>query len=227
MVLVESGILKTYLEKACPVKQYNICNYKDNLPPVAWSFHWDANSPLQKTGGWDANRKEYNAIISDIFSRPKYYPFIAYKSLEATARQLVLYQVDGNYILPWAKFDEGTSPFTAIEKYFPHELNQLKTSRQNTKTFNIALIDATFFLTMIISSILSLLVFSQISDNKKEFIQVLIVVVIFILLNAIVTASLSSVNARFNSRVFWIFPFLNTIIIYKVAKQIFLTIKIK
>ena len=39
--LAESGILKTYLDKECPTKNYNICKYKDTLPAVAWEFVWD------------------------------------------------------------------------------------------------------------------------------------------------------------------------------------------
>ena len=44
--LAESGVLKTYLEKACPTRQYKICQYKDNIPPVAWEFVWDTEKAL-------------------------------------------------------------------------------------------------------------------------------------------------------------------------------------
>lgn len=212
--LVESGVLKTYLDKACPVKNYRICAYADQLPPVAWEFHWDASSPLQQTGGWEANRAEYNAIIRDIFSRPKYYPYIAYKSLEATARQLVLFNIDGTYVLPWMKFDEETSPYKAIQQYYPHELNELKASRQNTKTLSIPFYDNLFVTVIVLSTVL--LLFLMPDREKKLFYRLVCCAGMLMLLNAFTTAVLSSVNPRFMSRVIWIIPFINLIMLFRI-----------
>jgi hypothetical protein len=225
--LVESGILKIYLEKACPLHNYKICPYKDSLPPVAFNFHWDANSPLQKTGGWAANKTEYNTIIADIFSRPKYYPLIAYKSIEGTARQLALYEIDGSYSLPWAKFDAGTAPYEAVKQYFPHELNQLFASRMNDKTFNIPFLNNLFYIILILSSIMALFLFSFCGENKKEIVIILIIFCTCIFLNSYVTALLSSINSRFNSRVFWLIPLFNSIVIYKAFNQFYLKLKNK
>ncbi|MBS1781823.1 MAG: hypothetical protein JSS78_02025 [Bacteroidetes bacterium] len=215
--LVESGVLKTYLDKACPLKHYAICQYKDNLPPVAWEFHWDATSPLQKTGGWEANRKENTEIIRDIFSRPKYYPFIAYKAVEATARQLVLFNIDGSYVLPWIKFDESTAPYQSVKEYFPHEINQLTTSRMNQKTLSVGLFDAVYALVIILSTICGCLLIAN-STHKREYIILASILGLLIILNAFITATLSSVNARFNARVIWLLPFLNIIFIYKATQ---------
>jgi hypothetical protein len=223
--LVESGVLKVYLEKACPIKNYKICNYKDNLPTLAWTFHWDASSPVQKEGGWAANKEEYNTIIADIFSRPKYYPFLAYKSVEATARQLVLTQIDGNYILPWAIFDDGTAPFEAIEQYFPHELNEFKNSKQNIKTFNIPFYDNLFFMVLIITIIFCLLFYQRIYPENKFLGSVLVIFIVLIVFNAFATAILSSVNARFNARVIWLIPFFSLILIYKMGQYFLSKVK--
>lgn len=223
--LIESGVLKVYLEKACPTKNYKICKYKDNLPPVAWEFHWDATSPVQQEGGWMANKQEYNEIIFDILSRPKYYPFLLYKSFEATARQLSLTHIDGNYMLPWAIFDDGTAPFEAIEKYFPHELNEFKRSRQNEKTINISFFDNLFLLVILLTTIFSLFVSSYTNWELGKY--AILIFIVFILLNAYSTAILSSVNARFNARVIWLLPFFNSIILYKTIQILSRTIKTK
>ncbi|RYD59452.1 MAG: hypothetical protein EOP56_00895 [Sphingobacteriales bacterium] len=212
--LNESGVLKTYLDKACADNQYKICAYKDKLPPVAWEFHWDASSPVQQTGGWDANRQEYNAIIKDICSRPKYWPFLAYKSLEATARQLSLTNIDGSYSLPWTKFDEESSPYKMIAKYYPHELNEFKMSRQNTKTFNIPLYNNIYVIVIILSSIAVLLF---VNPWTREMKLVYLSTIALIVLNAFTTATLSSVNERLNSRVIWLLPFLNLLFIFRAA----------
>lgn len=208
--LSESGVLKTYLDKACPIYPYKICAYKDNLPPLAWEFHWDANSPVQQTGGWDANKDEYNAIIKDIFSRPKYWPFLAYKSVEATARQLTLTNIDGSYSLPWTKFDEESSPYKTIAQYYPHELNEFRMSRQNTKSFNIGLYNNVYVIVIILSS-LAVLVFISRWSNEMKFIYFF--AILLIILNAFTTATLSSVNERLNSRVVWLIPCLNMLMI--------------
>jgi hypothetical protein len=211
--LVESGVLKTYLDKACPVKNYRICNHKDNLPAVAWEFHWGETSPLQKEGGWDANRSEYNTIIRDIFSRPKYYPYIIYKSLDATARQLVQFNIDGSYALPWVKYDEQSQAYNAIAQHFPHELNLLKSSRINGKTLSIPFYDNVFAFVIVLSSIL--LMISLPSTQKPAFYRIALFLAIFILLNAFATAVLSSVNARFNARVIWLVPLINCIFLFR------------
>ena len=214
--LVESGVLKTYLDRACPERNYKICAHINELPLAAWQFHWDAASPLQKEGGWDANKEEYNTIIADIFSRPKYYPYIAYKSIEATARQLALFHIDSWYTLPWMKFDEESSPYKAIEKYFPHELNQLKVSRQNTKILDIGFYDNMFAIVVIVSCIAVL--FTIPAPLKKQFFILAACIGVMILLNAFVTAVLSSVNSRFNARVSWLIPFVNVLMLLKISR---------
>ena len=217
--LVESGVLKTYLDKACPIKNYKICKYIDSLPPVAWQFHWDGSSPLQKEGGWDANREEYNTIIRDIFSRPKYYPYMAFKAVEATARQLAGTNIDGWYILPWNKFDEESSPYKAILEHFPHEINEVKISRQNTKTLYIGFFDNLFLIVITTSIFLVLLLLPRTQYN--EFFRVFSLVLILMVLNAFATAVLSSVNERFNSSVLWLLPFVNIIFLVKAVRYHF------
>lgn len=211
--LVESGVLKMYLDENCANKNYNICPYKDSLPPLAWEFHWDGKSPLQKTGGWEANKKEYNAIIGDMFSNPKYWPIIAYKSIEATARQLALFNIDEVYTLPWTVFDESSIVYEMVARYFPHEANQLKPSRINAKALNIPFYNGLFSLVIVLSSMAALLLLK--GQYKREYINVIGFIAVFVLLNALITACLSSVNPRFNSRIIWLIPFINIVFLYK------------
>ncbi|MBK6932252.1 MAG: hypothetical protein IPH12_15870 [Saprospirales bacterium] len=48
--MVDSGMLKMYLDDACPTNAYRLCQYKDSLPENSRQFHWDGNSPLHKEG---------------------------------------------------------------------------------------------------------------------------------------------------------------------------------
>ena len=214
--LVESGVLKTYLDKACPIKPYKICAFKDSLPPVAWEFVWDAPSPLQRTGGWDANRKEYNIIIKDIATRPKYIAFIGYKSLEATLRQLVLINTDGSYDLPWVKFLEDTPPYENIKKYFPHELSEFRNSALNNKTFNLALHNAIFGLVFLLSSLLVLFTWRY-NNARSDFAAIYLVAILFIICNAFTVATFANVLTRLNSRLIWILPMLNIVFLYRLV----------
>ena len=212
--LAESGVLKTYLEKACPTRQYKICQYKDNIPPVAWEFVWDTEkSPVFKVGGWDSTKSEYNTIINDILSRPKYWPFLVYKSVEATMRQVILLNIDEAEELPWRKFDRESDMYVTIAKYYPHEINEFEVSRQNYKTFNLPFYDHVYVIVILLSSIVCLLITK--GEERKKVWAVYWLVLAYIFINAFVTATFGNVLSRLNSRTIWLLPMTNIIFIYR------------
>jgi len=211
--LVESGVLKTYLDKACPLYDYRICKFKDSLPPAAWGFVWDGASPLQKTGGWEVNRLEYNKIIRDIVSRPKYWSYLMFKSSEATLRQLVLINIDAVFELEWIKYLNGSPPFENVAKYFSHELSELKSSKENNNGLKIDFMNSVFCICLVASSITVLLVYQ--SDVHKELNNIAILLFVLIILNAFTTATFANVLTRLNSRVIWLIPVLNAMYIYQ------------
>lgn len=212
--LAESGVLKTYLEKACPVKDYKICVYKDNIPPVAWEFVWDIEkSPVFKAGGWDSTKEEYNTIIRDIATRPKYWPFLAYKSMEATARQVILLNIDEAEELPWRKFDRESHMYTTIARFFPHEINEFEVSRQNQKTLNISFYDGVYVIMLLLSSLICM--FCLRGDEKDTAARVYFFIILFLLINAFATATFGNVLSRLNSRAIWLLPMANFIFIYR------------
>ena len=211
--LVESGVLKTYLDKACPVYNYGICPYKDSLETNAWGFVWDASSPLNKTGGWEANRKEYIHIISDIISRPKYWPFLMFKSGEATLRELVLINIDGLFELPWVKYLKDSPPYENVSKYYPHELNELASSKQNVNALDIKFMDSVYCIVFIVALLIVILLIGVTPKNFK--IISVIFLLILVVLNAFTTATFANVLTRLNSRVIWLIPVVSSIYIYE------------
>ena len=211
--LSESGVLKTYLEKACPIYNYKICAYKDNLPPVAWEFVWDqTNSPVFKTGGWDSNKVEYNKIIKDIASRPKYWGFMSYKSIEATIRQVILTNIDEGEERSWIKFEKDHPLFIELGKRFPHEINEFQVARQNYKTLNLNFYDDVYILFLLLTSVFVL--FGLSADSKKNALPVYIFFIGFIFINAFSTATFGNVLSRLNSRNIWLLPMINLVYIY-------------
>jgi hypothetical protein len=217
--LAESGVLKTYLDKACPLYDYGICKYKDSLPAAAWGFVWDGASPLQKTGGWEANRKEYRQIINDIGNRPKYWPYLMFKSAEATLRQLVLINIDGVFELGWITYLDGSPPFESVKTYFNHELNELKSAKENSNALNTKFMNHVFAICLVLSSIMALLLKRKGLHDELNMVAILLFVLI--ILNAFTTATFANVLTRLNSRVIWLIPILNAMYIYKYAVQTF------
>ncbi len=215
--LAESGVLRTYLEKACPTRDYKICAYKDNLPHVAWGFVWDQASPVSKTGGWEANREEYSTIIRDIASRPKYWPFLAYKSIEATSRQIVLSNIDESEELSWLVYDKDNPVYKAVERYFPHEISEFAVVRQNQKTLNIPFYDDVYVVFLLITFVAVMLLTGK--DTKTEVGRVYLYLLLFLLLNAFVTATFANVSTRLNSRCIWLLPLVNVALLYSIVKQ--------
>ena len=212
--LCESGVLKTYLDKACPVYNYKICPYKDNLPPVAWGFVWDeVNSPVFKTGGWEANKDEYKKIIKDIASRPKYWLFIAYKSVEATMRQVILTNIDEGEERPWIKFEKDHPLFIELGKRFPHEIGQFEVARQNYKILNLNFYDDVYILVLLLSTVIIL--FGLRGPLKRKTLPIYLFFVLFILINAFSTATFGNVLSRLNCRNIWLLPMINLFFIYE------------
>ncbi len=195
--LSESGILKMYLEKACPTKNYAICQYKYGLPPVAWDFVWDDRFYIKSDTMQAAiRRKEYKTILGDICSRPKYLAFMTYKSIEATARQVVLTNIDEAEERTGIKYDENHALFKEIGKYFPHEINQFVSSRQNKGTLNYTFYDDVFVIVLLLSTLFVLFGFDPMA--RKEAFAVYLFFLCFILLNAFSTATFANVLSRLN-----------------------------
>lgn len=211
--LCESGVLQTYLEKACPVYNYKICQFKDSLPAVAWEFVWDHRyNPVNDSLGWEANNIEYNAIMKEIISRPKYLLFLFYKSIEATARQAILINIDEGEERPWIKYDETDPVFKELKKDFPHEFNLFKSARQNTKILNYVFYDEVYVIVFCISLIMLLFIVND--AQWKMLVPYLIFITLYVCLNAFVTATFGNVLSRLNSRNVWILPMFNIIILY-------------
>lgn len=214
--LAESGVLKTYLDRACAANDYKLCAYKDSLPVVAFSFVWDGNSPVNKTGGWDANKEEYERILGDLATTPRYYPLLAFKSLEATARQLTQINIDESYALPWTVFDAGTPPYQSIAHFVPHEKNAFHTSRQNEKTLSISLFDRVYALVFLLSTLAVLFGYRSLAPGSGLIYTLLLTLIV---LNAFSTAAFANILPRLNSRVIWLLPACNLLMLYTAIRN--------
>jgi hypothetical protein len=210
--LGEMGILNTYLDDNCGKKNYKLCNYKDDIPSAAWEFLWVSGSPFYKTGGWDGNREEYQQIVLDVFTTPKYMGMFIGKSLVATSRQLtqnfVSYDPQGY----------NTAPWKAINEHYFHELKEYFYSNQNLSQLRQpSFINYLCLLFFVVSTINVLLMPSTQYLPPFQFLYRLII--LFVVCNAFITGSFANILARLEVRAFWVLPLFNFIILFTYYTQ--------
>ena len=203
--LLEKGILKTYLDDQCAADHYKLCAYKDELPAKSDDFIWDENSPLYKTGSWKGNKDEFNHIIHNILTTPKYLKLY----LSATARQAAMQAVtfdigDGNGSLP-----PGTNVNNRVREYFPREAGRFDSDRQNTESLDhkLALPNLIFSIVVVVGLLMVIIMLFSKSFKTQDIRLVVILIFSGILLNCLDCAAFSIVNGRFGCKMIWLIPF--------------------
>jgi hypothetical protein len=194
--LFDCGILEQYLADACPKYHYKLCGYQHKF---SWDFLWDyENSPLYKTGGWEANRSEFNAIIRDILSTPKYWPRLIARETEATFRQFFNFETGDT-----GQQLEGSSSVTAIRTLWPENVKEFFQSKQSGKRLDFTMLN--FFQSYLMGFLFfcSMLVYFVPGFNPKYKLY-LTYVLIALLVNAFVCGAISGVVDRYQSRVIWL-----------------------
>ncbi|GJM32883.1 MAG: hypothetical protein DHS20C18_18840 [Saprospiraceae bacterium] len=195
--LLQLGIATKYLQDVCPEKGYKFCDHLENIPV---NFLWDTtNSPLYKTGGWEANEEEYDAIIKDILTTPRYLSLFILRSLEATFQQFFHFDLGDTTI----KQHKESSPYKHFERFLPDQTRNYEVSMQynNQLNFDLANVHQRYLLG--IGLLLSILLLSTnlIANEKKIMIGFLM---ICLLANAAICGSLSGVLFRYQCRVMWL-----------------------
>jgi hypothetical protein len=211
--MLDSGVLKSFLDDECKNDNYVLCNCKDSLPVTSRELLWNTNSPLYQNGGWTGSEKPFNDILFDIFTSPKHLALFTYNTILSSVSQLFQNDVGSGLVSNWYK-DPTSPPYAQIAKHFPFELNQYKQSRQNGNLWDQGL-DFTFInyinnMFLVIS--LGLLFYIFTSKTKRKSIDIhaqLIIVTFFlgIVVNAIVVGSLANVYDRLQSRISWMLIF--------------------
>lgn len=204
--LCETGILEKFLQENCdPADRYSLCAYRDKLPNDAIAFMWDANSPLNQTGGWNANRAEYQHIIGQIITSPRYYPYFITESIQATLRQL-MHIGHGDGLTPYR---ENTNPYWKVQNFTSYELKEYLSSMQNRGQLNFtALNERVYGLYALALLALGALMGTSLRRHLSTTTVLLVLVLAAgVVVNAFVTGSLANVLDRLQSRVAWVLPF--------------------
>lgn len=202
--MVEHGILKTFLDENCDNNQYWLCEFKDKLPDRAYQFVWDENSPVYKMG-WKASKGEFDQIIFETFTSPKYILLHIKASVLATYNQLITFKInDSNGV-----FLEGTMPYDRVERYLPGDLERYLSSKQMKNEFGFTDGLNTVFTFIVIISVL-ILVFLLLKGGTftGKFASVLIIFSVGILLNSWVSGTFANAINRLGCKMIWLIPFI-------------------
>jgi len=206
--MVDSGMLKMYLDDRCATSNYRLCQYRDALPQNSRKFHWDAESPLYREGGWGVPEAEYRAIVWGTLTSPKYVCLHVWESLLSTPAQLMQNAIGSGLDYGWYRSPESP-PYQVVSRYFPHEFNEYINARQCENPWKQTL-DFTFLnkvnyivLGITMLALLWLTLIMAPAPNRALW-PMLAVFLVGILANAFVTSSLAVICDRFSPRVVWL-----------------------
>jgi hypothetical protein len=206
--MVETGILKKYLDVNCGKGSLKFCGFRDKLPPDFNSFLWHPASPLYNTGGWDSSKTEYTAIIKDILSTPELRNQYIRMSFVSAAHQFIEVELD-HFI--WS-LGEGSSPWIYIKKHFPNEFENYAESRQTKTGIVTTGWRKVYWLAFGLSFITAFFALFRSKTAENELKMVFLLIFLFFCVNAVVSGALSTVTPRYQNRLFWLLPATNFII---------------
>jgi hypothetical protein len=206
--MLETGVLEDYLDKACKDHDYKICNYKDSL---GWDFIWSESSPLQKTGGWEANRKEYKVIIKDILSKDQYFWMLFRKGIEYSFKQFFTFQTT---VSPSQM--EGSAPYGQVQWRLPDTRREYIAALQQTNKLRLEFVNAAEQVVILCSMVflfVTVLTPSLRSRLSAHVRWMTVLLLIYAISSAIMCSNLSTIHPRFLNRIVWLFPFCAGIIV--------------
>lgn len=205
--MLDTGMLKPYLDEHCSHTQFAICAYKDSLPPNSQAFLWSQSSPLALQGGWAATKDEYGRIVRGSFTEPRYLWWHVRGSLASTAEQLCAWEICHAMESQWYR-TETSPPYMSIRSRLPHEFPRFMGAMQNGGRGELSMKwpDLLYRLSLA----LSLLIFGwsvfqrdAIPAEARRFIAYAITAII---IGAWACASLSVVDTRYLGRDSWLLP---------------------
>lgn len=206
--MVENGMMDNFLDQYCPTDSasYKLCRYRNKLPKRQWDFMWDEKGALYETGGWEANEEEYNRIIRKTLTTPKYIVLHIVKAAQGTLRQLpLIYVGDGLF-----RFDNASNPQSAIYNHFKREEKEFNSSEQQVGNINFSAWNMLILAFSVLTITAALFVWPKNAQTRTDPMVILVcLTILFIIVNAAVTATFATVIGRYESRIFWILPFLS------------------
>jgi hypothetical protein len=207
--LVETGVLEAYLDEVCPNYNWSLCAYRGQIPS---DFIWDMeHSPLYKSGGWDVTAREYNQLIFDLLSRPRYLSMFIGKCLLAGAKQAFTFPSGG---VDTPAQGPGSPGFSVTQEHFRTEVREAESARQQIGRLDYH--DLNERQLLLVCTALAVLVFAMfgpmaVAPPTAGFVRLIFAGLWW---NAMVCGALSTVVPRYQSRVIWLLPLAAVFVIW-------------
>jgi len=211
--MIENGTFQTYLDKNCPNLPFNICSKTNKLPKNSDDFLWSENTLLSELGGLNDQEKKQEKMVKNAFTDPKLVSMYIYKSVIGTFKQITRFSPD---MVSISHYMEGPA-IRNINRYYKHETNEVLGSKQNTNQIEIKDISKIQYLIITILILTNIYIVPKIYKNYKfkNELLFLIMTTTTILTNGAVTATISTINDRYTSRLVWVFIIPSALILFK------------
>jgi len=203
--LVENGILHRLLVEHCPQNDYALCPYQEQIGNMGVDdYTWAEDSPLHRIGGWVASRKASRRMLLDSV---RYYPLEhARQAIRATAGQLVAFRT-GSRMKSYA--DPSYAVHSRIKKHYRREFDAFLNAKQQDGTLE-RVVGAVVVFHLAVSWISIVVAFVAFLWNRRSGRQpcrdndLIAILMLFMVVNAFLCASLNTVIDRYQSRVIWL-----------------------
>lgn len=205
--LMDTGFMPEFLNEKCGEKSYEMCRFKDSLPDSYEGFLWNPNSVFNKTGGWNISaHEEYNQIIGEVLTTPKYLGKFLYNCGSHSLHQLITFKIGDGLTTVYNK--ESSQYQTALRHFDRREFREdYLNSKQTLGVLNFDKVNLINYILLSVSVLIIMWTFIK-SKFDRNMILFTVILIGGIILNAIATSSLASVFHRFQSRVIWFIPLL-------------------
>lgn len=199
--MVEDGMAADILAEECPRPDWQLCLYRDALPPYQEAFIFYADSPLQKIGGaYDPRaRKEIAAIIATSLKR---HPFAhAARAIALTATQFVDVGTDDTMAPLW----EGHTRWI-LGQYTPTLVPDFDAARQQTGTIDLSLWSNWIVVPLSLIASFALPVFAVLLWRRGRRRAAMLPALLFLALlgNAAICGAVTRSSNRYQARLAWL-----------------------
>ncbi len=215
--MLDTGMLRAWMEEHCADGDYRICAYKDRLPPTGGHLLWhDSISPMHLEGGWLATKPEYDRIVRSTLTEPRYLWWHLTSGLASTAELFTKWTICGALTNPEYR-RPGSPPYDMIEGTIRSGLGPYLTSMQNGGRGELDMtwpdrVNATLLLVCLGLALFLMLRRQPVYQGPTDR-ALLIYASGAVLIDALICSSLSATEDRYLSRVSWLLPlFVLTII---------------
>ena len=217
--MLDTGMLRAWMDEHCAEGNYRICAYKDRLPPPGGYFLWhDSISPMHLEGGWLATKSEYDRIVRSTLTEPRFLLWHFTSGVGSTGDLLSRWTICGALVNPEYRTSKSP-PYFMIEGTIRSGMEPYLASMQNGGHGELDMTwpDRINGALLLLSVLLALIIIVRPARNAgaPSDRALLLFVLGALLIDAFVCSTLSAVEDRYLSRVTWLLPLFVSIAIVR------------